>query len=44
MQLVILPADTAGPCTWQIIYGDKNEDNFCSNAIAICAFDNGIKK
>jgi hypothetical protein len=27
MQLIILPADTAGQFTWQLIYGDKNEDN-----------------
>lgn len=27
MQLIIQPADTAGQYTWQIIYGDKNEDN-----------------
>lgn len=27
MQLIIEPADTAGQYTWQIIYGDKNEDN-----------------
>lgn len=27
MQLIILPADTAGQYTWQIIYGEKNEDN-----------------
>jgi hypothetical protein len=27
MQLIIQPADTAGQYTWQLIYGDKNEDN-----------------
>lgn len=27
MQLRILPADTAGQYTWQIIYGDKETDN-----------------
>jgi hypothetical protein len=27
MQLIIQPADTAGQYTWQIIYGEKNEDN-----------------
>lgn len=27
MQLNILPADTAGQYTWQIIYGDDNKDN-----------------
>ena len=27
MQLIIKPADSAGTFTWQIIYGDKGEDN-----------------
>lgn len=27
MQLIIQPADTLGQYTWQIIYGEKNEDN-----------------
>ena len=27
MQLTILPTDTANQFTWQLIYGDKNEDN-----------------
>jgi hypothetical protein len=27
MQLHIQPADTAGQYTWQIIYGDKEQDN-----------------
>jgi hypothetical protein len=27
MQLIILPADTAGQFTWQIIYGDEGKDN-----------------
>jgi hypothetical protein len=27
MQLSILPTDTANQYSWQIIYGDKNEDN-----------------
>jgi hypothetical protein len=27
MQLNILPADTAGQYSWQIIYGDDNKDN-----------------
>lgn len=27
MQLRVLPADTAGHYTWQIIYGDKETDN-----------------
>jgi hypothetical protein len=27
MQLIILPADTAGQYTWQIIYGDDKKDN-----------------
>jgi hypothetical protein len=27
MQIIIHPADTTGQYTWQIIYGDKNEDN-----------------
>jgi hypothetical protein len=27
MQLIIQPADTANTYTWQIIYGDKGEDN-----------------
>ena len=27
MQLVILPADTAGQYLWQLIYGEKQEDN-----------------
>ena len=27
MQLIIRPADTLGQYTWQIIYGEKNEDN-----------------
>lgn len=27
MQLIIQPTDTANTYTWQIIYGDKNEDN-----------------
>jgi hypothetical protein len=27
MQLIILPADTTGHYTWQIIYGENNSDN-----------------
>lgn len=27
MQLIIQPADTLGQYTWQIIYGEKSEDN-----------------
>ena len=27
MQLIILPADSAGHFTWQIIYGENNADN-----------------
>lgn len=27
MQLVVLPADSAGTYTWQIVYGDKGQDN-----------------
>ena len=27
MQLIIQPTDTANVYTWQIIYGDKNQDN-----------------
>lgn len=27
MQIIIQPADTMGQYTWQIIYGDKGEDN-----------------
>jgi hypothetical protein len=27
MQLIVLPADTAGHFTWQIIYGDNGKDN-----------------
>ncbi|HEY9301957.1 MAG TPA: hypothetical protein VIQ31_37455, partial [Phormidium sp.] len=27
MQLVIKPADSANTYTWQIIYGDKGQDN-----------------
>ncbi|HEU4469461.1 MAG TPA: hypothetical protein VFR58_00130 [Flavisolibacter sp.] len=27
MQLIIKPADTAGQFTWQLIYGDKQQDN-----------------
>ena len=27
MQIIIRPADTLGQYTWQIIYGDKGEDN-----------------
>lgn len=27
MQLIILPADTAGQYSWQIIYGDNGKDN-----------------
>ena len=27
MQLIILPADSAGHYTWQIIYGENNADN-----------------
>ena len=27
MQLIIKPADSANTFTWQIIYGDKGEDN-----------------
>ncbi|HWI89685.1 MAG TPA: hypothetical protein VNT20_00365 [Flavisolibacter sp.] len=27
MQIIIQPDDTAGQYTWQIIYGDKGEDN-----------------
>jgi hypothetical protein len=27
MQLIIRPADTAGQYTWQLIYGERGEDN-----------------
>jgi hypothetical protein len=27
MQLIVQPADTAGQYTWQIVYGEKKEDN-----------------
>ena len=27
MQLIVRPTDTAGVYTWQIIYGDKGQDN-----------------
>ncbi len=27
MQLIVLPTDTADVYTWQIVYGDKGEDN-----------------
>lgn len=27
MQLIVLPTDSANTYTWQIVYGDKGEDN-----------------